>query len=171
MDMHLPYVDEDQFSTDEPTAHVPRAKAYLLEYAKSHVVAFPAHTGVELIEQPAIVMVPGAPPFCLGLMAWQGRRIPVLDLNSLLAGSAVQGKPTVGHVLVLAYQPEPGQPLEYGAVLAPSLIQMIEVTDSQQCALPVDIEGLLRISLSCFEYEGQAVPVLDTSRIFSNPDS
>lgn len=171
MDMHLPYVDETLRSADESIPNVPRAKAYLLEYRQGFFVAFPAHTGVELIDQPVIVMVPGMPSFCLGLMAWQGQRLPVLDLDGFLTGSGVHGSPSsVGHVLILAYQSAPGRALEYGAVLAPSLIQMIEVMDSQQCELPVDIERLPRLSLSCFEYEGQAVPVLDTARIFANPD-
>ena len=170
MDMHLPYVEENLHSADESIPNVPRAKAYLLEYRPGFFVAFPAHTGVELIDQPVIVMVPGMPSFCLGLMAWQGRRLPVLDLDRFLTGPGVHGSPSVGHVLILAYQSAPGRALEYGAVLAPSLIQMIEVMDSQQCELPVDIERLPRLSLSCFEYEGQAVPVLDTARIFANSD-
>lgn len=171
MDMHLPYVNEDLFSVDESIPKVAHAKAYLLEYSHGCFVAFPAHTGVELIDQPKFVMVPGMPYFCRGLMAWQGRRLPVLDLDKLLTGPEVPGSPSVGHVLILAYQSAPGRAVEYGAVLAPSLIQMIEVVDSQQCELPADIEGLPRLSLSCFEYEGQAVPVLDTARIFANPDS
>lgn len=171
MDMHLPYVDEDLLSAGDSIPNVPRAKAYLLEYRQGGFVAFPAHTGVELIDQPVIVMVPGMPYFCVGLMAWQGRRLPVLDLDKLLTGPGIDGNPPVGHVLILAYQSAPGRAVEYGAVLAPSLIQMIEVVDSQQCELPADIEGLPRLSLSCFEYEGQAVPVLDTARIFSRPDS
>jgi chemotaxis signal transduction protein len=171
MDMHVPYVDEDLLSADESIPNVPRAKAYLLEYRQGCFVAFPAHTGVELIDQPVIVMVPGIPYFCLGLMAWQGRRLPVLDLDKFLTGPGVHGKAAVGHVLILAYQSARGRAVEYGAVLAPSLIEMIEVMDSQQCALPADIERLPGIALSCFEYQTQAVPVLDTARIFSRPDS
>jgi chemotaxis signal transduction protein len=171
MDMHLPYVDEDLLSADESAPSVPRAKAYLLEYGQGRFVAFPAHTGVELVEQPVIVTVPGMPYFCRGLMAWQGRRLPVLDLDKFLTGPGLRGNPSVGHVLILAYQSARGRAVEHGAVLAPSLIQMIEVMDSQQCELPADIQMLPRLALSCFEYEGRAVPVLDTGRIFSNPDS
>jgi len=172
MDMHLPYAVEDLLPGDEPVQSVPHATAYLLEYSKNRFVAFPAHTGVELIDQPVVVMVPGQPGFCLGLMPWQGgQRIPLIDLERLLKGHEGQGSPSIGHVLVLAYQSAPGHALQYGAVLAPSLIRMIEVMDSQQCALPAEIEALPRISQSCFEYEGQAVPILDTARLFSGPDS
>jgi chemotaxis signal transduction protein len=171
MDMHLPNGVEDLLSEDESIPQVPHATAYLLEYGQGRFAAFPAHTGVELIDQPSVVLVPGMPYFCLGLMAWQGRRIPLLDLDRLLTGPGVHGNPSIGHVLVLAYQSAPGQALEYGAVLAPSLIRMIEVADSQQCAYAADIEGLQRFSLSCFEFEAQSIPVLDTARIFSTPGS
>ena len=173
MEMQLPSGVEDLLTSDESGPDGPRATAYLLEYSKGHYFAFPAHTGVELVEQPRVVAVPGMPYFCLGLIAWQGRQLPLLDLDKLVAGpiAIAQGNPSIGHVLVLAYQTAPGKALEYGAVCAPSLISKLEVVDGQQCALPADIERLPRISLSCFEYEGQAVPVLDTARIFSNPDS
>jgi chemotaxis signal transduction protein len=172
MDMDLPYAVEDLLSGDEPAQNVPHATAYLLEYSKNRFVAFPAHTGVELVDQPKVVMVPGQPSFCLGLMPWQGgQRIALIDLERLLKDHEGQDSPSIGHVLVLAYQSVPGQALQYGAVLAPFLIRMIEVTDRQQCALPLEMETLARISLSCFEYHGQAVPILDTARIFSNPDS
>jgi chemotaxis signal transduction protein len=171
MDMHLPHVVDELLSSDESIPDVPRARAYLLEYRQGCFVAFPAHTGVELVDQPEFVVVPGMPYFCLGLMAWQGRRLPLLDLDRLLNGPGVLGSPSMWHVLVLAYQSSPGHALEYGALLAPSLIQMIDVIDSQQCPLPTDIPGLPLISLSCFEFEGKAVPVLDTASLFANPSA
>lgn len=169
MDMQLPDFGDDMLSSEEAGPIVPRAKAYILEYGQGGLVAFPAHTGVELVDQPRYVVVPGMPYFCQGLMAWQGRRIPLLDLNKFLRGPEAQRTSSVGHVLILAYQSAAGQALEYGAVLAPALIQMIDVIDSQQCALPADIAVLSGISLSCFEYEGRPVPVLDTARIFCKP--
>jgi chemotaxis signal transduction protein len=170
MDMYIPSAVEDVLSEDDSIPNIPRAKAYLLEYRPDCFVAFPAHTGVELVDQPVFLPVPGMPYFCLGLMAWQGRRIPLLDLDRLLTGPSVGANPLIGHVLVLAYQSAPGRALDYGAVLAPSLIRMIEVLDSQQCALPADIDALLRTALSCFEFEARPVPVLDTARVFSTPE-
>jgi chemotaxis signal transduction protein len=167
MDMQLTNVIEDTLSPDEPVADVPRATAYLLEYSKNRYVAFPPYAGVELVEDPRVVPVPGMPNFCLGLMAWQGRQLPLLDLSRLLSGSnSVPGKAAVGHVLVVAYQSAPDRPLEYGAVNAPFLINIVGVVDSQQCDLPSDVDILARISLSCFEYEGHAVPILDGARLF-----
>jgi hypothetical protein len=170
MDMQLPNGVEDADTPDESVAKLPHATAYLLEFSKNRYVAFPPHTGVELVEQPRVVAVPGMPYFCLGLMAWHGKQIPLLDLGRLLLDEMpAPSSPTIGHVLVLAYQSVPGQALEYGAVNAPSLISMVEVVDSQQCELPAEPELLAGVSLSCFQYQGQAVPILDTAGIFSKP--
>jgi hypothetical protein len=144
----------------------PRAAARLLEYKRGCFVAFPAHATIGLIDNPTVVPVPGAPYYCIGLMPWQGRQLPLLDLSTLLRAYPEGDAPPAGHVLVLAYQDAPGQPLQYGAVCAPWLVRMIEVADSQQCELPGDSDLWPWISLACFDYEGHAVPVLDTRRLF-----
>ena len=171
MEMQLPSGVEDLLTSDDSVPDVARATAYLLEYSKGHYFAFPAHTGVELVDQPRVVAVPGMPYFCLGLIAWQGRQLPLLDLAKLMAGPIAQGNghPSIGHVLVLAYQTSPGKALEYGAVCAPSLISKLDVVDSQQCELPKDSDLLPRIALSCFEYEGRTVPIVDSASLFSSP--
>jgi hypothetical protein len=153
----------------EPVTEEPRAPARLLEYKRGCFVAFPAHATIALIDNPAVVSVPGAPYYCLGLMAWQGHQLPLLDLNTLLRAYPDPETPPAGHVLVLAYQSAPGQPLRYGAVCAPWLVRMVDVVDSQQCELPDDSDLWPWISLACFDHEGRAVPVLDTGRVFGPP--
>jgi chemotaxis signal transduction protein len=144
-----------------------RAAARLLEYRRGQFVAFAAHTTIELVARPVLLVVPGSPYYCPGLMAWQGRQIPLLDLNTLLRAYADERMPAIDHVLVLAWQRAPRQPLEYGAVCAPALLQMIEVADSQQCALPTHSDLWPLIAGSCFRHAGNVVPVLDTARLFA----
>jgi len=146
-------------------AAVTRAPARLLEYRPGGFVAFPAHTTIALVEDPRIVEVPGVPYYCLGLMAWQGRWLPLVNLQALLRA---HGEPQAAprHVLVLAYQSAPGQAPEYGAVCAPLLVRMAEVADSQACELPQDSDLWPWISLACFTHEDHTVPVLDTARLF-----
>ena len=146
-----------------------RAPARLLEYRRGGFVAFPAHTTIALVDSPTVVPVPGAPYYCVGLIPWEGRQLPLLDLSTLLRAYPGAQPPPTGHVLVLAYQSAPGRPLDYGAVCARSLVRMIEVGDSQACELPRDSDLWPWIALSCFEHEGQAVPVLDTARLFGEP--
>lgn len=168
--MQLPRGAEELDSLEGQVDNVARANAYLLEYKAGRYVAFPPHTGMELVENPHIVRVPGVPAYCLGLMQWQGHRLPVLDLGKLVWGGAGDATgPIAGHVLVVAYQSAPGRPLEYGAVRAPFLINIIGVVDSQKAGLPSDVGPLGRACLACFEHQGQAVPILSTTELFSRP--
>ncbi len=143
-----------------------RAPARLLEYKRGSFVAFPPHTTIALVESPPVSAVPGSPYYCLGLMPWEQRWLPVLDLGTLLRAYAGPRVTVPGHVLVLAWQAAPGRPLDYGAVCAPLLVRMIEAGDSDECALPQDSDLWPWISLACFGHEGHRVPVLDTARLF-----
>ncbi|MDP3702195.1 MAG: chemotaxis protein CheW [Hylemonella sp.] len=167
MDMQLPALVEDPSSGEigEETP-APRALACLLEYARGTCVALPVHAGVELVEQPRVVAVPGMPHFARGLIAWQGRQLPLIDLGRHLEEGGSPAPVPFSHVLVVAFQTAPGQALDYGALCAPFLVRMIEVTDSQQCPLPVGSERWARMAASCFRYQGQPVPVLETARVF-----
>lgn len=153
---------------DVPPAEELRVPARLLEYRPGGFVAFAPHTTIALVDSPSVMPVPGAPYYCLGLMAWEGRQLPLLDLDTLLRAYPAT-EPSTGHVLVLAYQGAPGQALDYGAVCARSLVRMTEVADSQACELPRDSDLWPWIAVSCFEHEGRAVPVLDTARLFGPP--
>ena len=161
-DQQSPLVDA--FAT---TPHA-RAAARLLEYQRDRFVAFAAHATVELIENPPLIPVPGAPYYCRGLMAWQGQHIPLIDLQTLLRAYPTEllAKAPV-HVLVVAFQRAPYAPLEYGALCAPSLVRMVQVTDDQACALPQDSDLWHWIAASCFSYVGHAVPILDVAKLFT----
>jgi hypothetical protein len=142
------------------------ASAWLLKYKPGGCVAFPAHTTMGLVDRPAIRVVPGTPYYCPGLFQWEGRYLPLVDLNALLRAYPGETVPVIEHVLVLAWQPAPGKALAYGAVCAPHLVRKIEVDDSQQCPLPEDSDLWPWTALSCFRHEGRPVPVLDTARLF-----
>jgi len=168
--MQLPVMTEDLPRDEVLADRQAMALACLLPYAANAHIALPVHAGVELVEQPQVVPVPGMPHFCRGLVAWQGRQLPLIDLQAYLHQPAAAPVATpYSHVLVVAYQGAPGQPIEYGALCAPLLVRMIEVTDSQQCPLPAGQDCWTNITLSCFMHQGQAIPVLDPARIFGEP--
>ncbi|NKE66368.1 chemotaxis protein CheW [Ramlibacter sp. RBP-2] len=143
------------------------APARLLEYRRGGFVAFAPHTTMALLEEPPVTPVPGAPYYCVGLIPWQDGHVPLLDLNTLLQACPPSEPAPLGHALVLAWQAAPGAPLEYGAVCARSLVQMIEVSDGQACDLPSDSDLWPWIAIACFEHGGRAVPVVDTARLFA----
>ena len=171
MDMQLPMTFEDMPSDGAAPPHEAQALACVLPYAEDAYIALPIHAGVELVEQPRIVPVPGMPFFCDGLVSWQGRWLPLIDLQAYLGkeGRAAPTQPC-SHVLIVAYQASPAQPIEYGAFNAPWLVRMVQVSNSQQCPLPTDHSQFHLPAISCFQYQGRAVPVLDPSRMFTRPD-
>lgn len=171
MDMPLPVLVDDAPHDDMAAEREAPALACMLEYAANTFIALPIHAGVELVEQPRLVPVPGMPYFCRGLLAWQGRQLPLVDLQDYLGGMNAPTSPSASHVLVVAYQVAPGAAIEYGAFCAPFLIRMVEVVDRDQCTLPAGQACWARIAISCFLYQGRAVPVLEPSRIFTLPVS
>ena len=54
-----------------------------------------------------------------------------------------------------------------GCALAnPAVPQTVEVSDDAQCDLPPDSDLWTLIALSCFRYDGHAVPIIDGGRLF-----
>lgn len=163
-DMELAYVQPEG---QEQKKQVP---ARMLEYAPDRYVALPPHTTLEIVEDPDIIPVPGAAPHALGLLFWQERWLPVIDLGRLLhetdtsAESPDTGKPR--HVLVVACQRMPGHALEYGAIALPVLPETIFIGNEASCALPEDNPLWPQISLSCFTYKDSPTPIVDTGRLF-----
>lgn len=171
MDLQPPTLLADHDHPGTPVPGAETALACVLEYAPQQQIALPIHAGVELVEQPRVVPVPGMPNFCLGLLAWQGRQLPLVDLRAYLQAPDAEVVATpASHVLVVAYQAAPGRPIDYGALCAPWLVRMVEVADDQQCPLPADQAVWPALAISCFQHRGHATPVLDPARIFCRSD-
>jgi hypothetical protein len=168
MDIELPLTAAKLAPAALPVDAGPRAVARLVEYAPGRQIALPPHTTIELLENPAVVTVPGAAYYACGLLAWQNRLLPLIDLHALLraypgANSAVAPR----YALVLAYQRVPRQPVEYGAISLAVLPQTVTVSDEAQCELFTDSDLWPLLALSCFKHEGRTVPILDTAKLFA----
>lgn len=169
MDLRPPLLVDDALPGEAGSD--PPALACVLEYAADSFIALPVHAGVELVESPRLVPVPGMAHFCRGLVAWRGRQLPLIDLQAYLWGMDSPASPPFSHVLMVAYQVAPGAAIEYGAFCAPFLIRMVEVVDSDQCPLPGGEARWDGIAISCFLHQGRVIPVLEPSRIFTSPVS
>jgi chemotaxis signal transduction protein len=142
------------------------AIARLIARAHGEFAALPPHTTLEIVEHPKAEPVPGGAAHALGLMPWQGQRLPLIDLDRL-AGQPASTPAVARYALVVAYQIAPGQPVRHGALALHELPQTVQVADADCCALPAEGAALWsRAALSCFRHAGRAVPVLDTARLF-----
>ena len=146
-----------------------RAPARLVEFDRHRFIALPVHTTLEIVEQPQIIGVPGAPYYALGMMRWQGRHLAVLDLCTLLNAHPKAGAPKLRHALVVAYQTAPWRPLEYAAIATAGLPQTVQVSDDMHCPLPDDSDMWPLIAAACFSHQRMPVPVVDTGRLFGSP--
>ena len=163
-DLDLEATDADGVPEQEPGV-----VARLIEYARGRMVALPPHTTLEIVENPQAVPIPGAAYYGYGLLSWQGRRLPMLDLDAMLrAYPQAQRTKAPRYALVVAYQRAPGQPVEHGAIGLADLPQNAMVRDEACCELPNDSDMWPHISLSCFRFEGRPVPIVDTARLFGS---
>ncbi len=150
-----------------PPASGPQAVARLIEYAPGRHIALPPHTTYALIDRPVFDVVPGAARYAYGLVMWQGSRLPLLDLNALLHGdTGATPSAAPRYALIVAYPSVARGPLAYGAIGMSALPQTITVGDEAYCALPGGSRLWPQLALSCFQHDGEAVPVLDSSRLF-----
>jgi chemotaxis signal transduction protein len=153
-----------QVTEDSVNAPVAQVAARLISYAHDGYIAFPPPATYGLIDNPEIVIVPGAALYAYGLLNWQGMKLPFLDFYALL--QQVRAKSTVPrYALIVAYQ-SAGQ-LEYGAIGVDALPLTVGVGDADQCELPSGSPLWTSLARSCFQYKGQPVPVIDTTRLFA----
>jgi hypothetical protein len=145
------------------------AVARLIEYAPDRWIALPAHVTLELLERPQPVPVPGAAAHACGLLAWQGRYVPMIDMGALLQPDAGLTAEPALYALVVAFQSAPGMPVEHGAIRALELPRTVAVADDAACELPTDSALWPGLALSCIECEGRVVPIVDTGRLFRAP--
>jgi purine-binding chemotaxis protein CheW len=129
--------------------------------------ALPAHATLEIVEHPQAVRVPAAPAHALGLLAWQGRRIALIDVAVQL-GAATARKQPPRYALVVAHQQQPGAPVEHGAIAIDALPETVTVTDSASCALP-ESRTWRNVAIACFERDGLPIPVVETAALFRAP--
>ncbi|MDO4795056.1 MAG: chemotaxis protein CheW [Brachymonas sp.] len=155
--------DDALFAPSAPTA-----AARMVSYARGKHVAFAPHATQELIENPRCLPVPGGAYYAHGLLHWQNRHIPFIDLESLLqAYPAFDPQAPVPYALVLAYQTAPQQPLQYGAIAMTDIPSSQTVSDADFSPLPGDSDMWVELAISCFKQNGQVTPILDAAKIFS----
>jgi hypothetical protein len=156
------------FPDDEEADNRTRVAARLIEYAQGLRVALPPHTAYGLIEHPEVVAVPGSAAYAHGLMTWQNKRIPLLNLEILLNSNLNYIQTAFPrYALIVAYQSVANFPVAFGAIGLNTLPQTILVGDGAQCSLPDDRKIWQQLALSCFHHEGQSIPILDTAQLFS----
>ncbi len=139
--------------------------AWLLDFGQSLRAAVGTRVLLQIFDNPQLHAVPCTPAYCHSVLHWQGRLLPVMDMAARLAGAPQ----TQRLVAVAGYQERPGEPTRFGALLLSALPVAIAVSDAQSCPLPEQPAGWSHCAVSCFDHQGEAIPVLHPGRIFSRP--
>jgi chemotaxis signal transduction protein len=140
--------------------------AWFLSLDSDFVAAVGGLEIVHLLQFPILHTVYGSPFYCKNVLIWQNRILPAMDLAAWLRGKPINRNFALA--AVAAYQERQSPDPQYGAILLSELPRQIIVDDSQACDLPDKPRGWSSVAISCFDFEGKAVPVLNLPRIFSD---
>lgn len=149
------------------------AQAWLLTLGTAHQAAVGIYEVVHILpDAPALFPVPQAPVYCRGVILWEERVLPVIDLCALVSEGAakVDAARIAGLkqlVAVVAYQTARSEAAEYGALLLAEVPARTTVTDEQACELDAALAPWAAFSSSCFRHDSRGpIPVLDLRRVF-----
>lgn len=177
-----------QQTTHAPHAQEPAAQARLIRISSTQSIALSLYHALELIEHPQVIQVPGLEGFVYGMMSWQGRWIPLIDVFALVCeqpidqtGNQTPNQPNhaandehanspLKYAMVVGYRTvdEKGlATIKHGAIHSTDIPKTITVTNAIQSKLPSYSTHWQRIAMSCIEHEGQTVPIVATEKLFS----
>ena len=140
-----------------------RTNAWILDLGMGYKAALGWRELLHFIDIPITFAVPCTPLYCHNVLFWQGQLLPVMDVASRLGGTAQKAQ----FIAVVGYQQKRGEYPQFGALQLASLPAQVAVSDEQACKLPEKSQGWDELAISCFDYRGDAVPVLDLNRLFN----
>lgn len=156
----------NQFVQHNPsdTAIAHGVPARLLDIYWSHPVALAPQVSLEIIETPEIFTVPGCKRYVQGLIYWQNRWIPALNIKALLTGIKEDIKPR--YALIVLYRYPNSQAIHYGAILLENISTLAAVKEEDSTSLPDNSDMWQHIADACFTHEGQSIPILNMQSLF-----
>ena len=114
---------------------------------------------IEYIIEPDCMTVPVTPVYSSNVIIWREQLIPVFDLCVLM------GMPPISKVtslVVVAYQVQALEPLNYVALVISGSPVRIEVVDEQACEAPEDNHPLLSlVAMGYFMRDDEPISILD----------
>jgi chemotaxis signal transduction protein len=130
-----------------------------------------------LPDEPEIHQVPLAPAPAPGVIVWEDRVVPVIDVGLLLGGAheAADDRTTslaamscVAGIVAYTSDTAADDGVELGALIFRKIPEQVEVSDDQARELPDELIAHAALFTSCFEHTDLGpVPVLNLAALFS----
>ena len=143
-------------------------RAWMLDVSAGWHIAVGSRHVIEYLLSPEAAAVPLAPVHCRGMLVWHDRLIPLVDLAPLLDTQQTIQRDS-RRAVILGYRDSPRQPVRYGALVVRTAPTDVTVSDDMACPLPEEPAVIQHLCRSCFVYRDEIVPILDTTRLFSQP--
>lgn len=140
-----------------------RMNAWILDLGMGYKAAVGGRELLHLIDVPTIFPVPHTPLYCRSVVFWQERLLPVMDIAARLSGATQNAH----FIAVIGYQQKRGDPPQFAALQLASPPSHVAVSDEQACSLPENVRGWDELAISCFEHQGDVLPVLNLNRLFT----
>lgn len=141
------------------------SRAWLLDFGYHLQAAVGLHEMRQVLIAPELFDVPCTPTYCSEVVLFQQLILPIFDIPRLLIGRQVT---TSRHVVGIAvYQEDPNKPLHYGGLHLITTPTSIYVNDDQVCELSSQQQYWEPFAISCFSYQGEAIPIINLSYLFS----
>ncbi|MDH5325130.1 MAG: chemotaxis protein CheW [Gammaproteobacteria bacterium] len=145
---------------------MPEIRAWLLPFKREEYIAVGNHHMAEYIYAPTLEVLPLQQNFCPGMLKWREKFIPVIDLAYFTHPGESQPTGYTG-AMVLAFQEQEGQTLQYAALGLRSAPVLTMVAEEQACPMPEDLIWQT-LAVSSFVQSGKTIPVLNVSELFSS---
>jgi len=142
------------------------ATAWILKLTEELRVAVGEQQMLHLIDNPVLEDTTDATPFCRGLLDWQGEKLAVIDLATLMNQQTASGKTNL--IGIFAYVDPSISIPRFIALAIDNIPSRKLINDNQACALPHELYEWSAYSIACFSDEGYAVPVLNLNAIFTD---
>jgi len=142
------------------------SRAWLLDFGRGVKAAVGSHEMSHVMLSAELFDVPYAPDFCNEVLLWQDYILPVLDVHSFLKKQKVI-RAHSGVVGIAIYQESSEKSLVYAGLHLAETPASIFVSDEQACELPAQMQVWAPITISCFKYRNEAIPIIDLAVLFS----
>ena len=139
-----------------------KMNAWILDFGNNYKAAVGGRELLHLIDTPVIYAVPHTPSFCNKVVSWQEQLLPVMDIAAKLGGA----NQSVKFIAVVGYQNQRGKQPEYAGLKLDSPPKQVSISDEHACNLPEAAQFWHEIAISCFEYQGEAIPVINLQVVF-----
>lgn len=141
-----------------------RTNAWVLDFGMGYRAGVGTRELFHLIDVPTSYIVPCTPAYCHKVLFWQGKLLPLMDLASRMGG-VEQDAP---YIAVVGYQFKRGEYPQFGALQMVSPPMQVTVSDDLACEIPGGLGGWRELAISCFNLNGDAIPILNLNRIFNS---